>query len=104
MVYDIAIIGGGPAGLSAGIYARRAGKSVVLFEGKKLGGLLNDIRRIENYPGFLGNGEELAAKMCEQLLAPVWSWGNRNKQKIGGRSDEIYTILFGSRTGIQHPD
>ena len=70
MVYDIAIIGGGPAGLSAGIYARRAGKSVVLFEGKKLGGLLNDIRRIENYPGFLGNGEELATKMCEQLLAP----------------------------------
>jgi len=60
MVYDVAIIGGGPAGISAGIYCMRAGKSTIIFEGKELGGKLNEIDKIENYPGFVGSGKELA--------------------------------------------
>ena len=48
MNYDIAIVGGGPAGMTAALYAARAGKSVVLFEGEALGGQILPTRKIEN--------------------------------------------------------
>lgn len=63
---DLAIIGGGPAALSAAIYAARAGLSVKVFEQKDFGGVLPEISRIENYPGFLGAGKELAISMRTQ--------------------------------------
>lgn len=65
--YDIIIVGGGPAGLTAGIYAKRAKLNVLLIEKTVIGGqmLLADI--IENYPGLLEvKGFELAQKMEEQ--------------------------------------
>jgi thioredoxin reductase (NADPH) len=69
-MYDIAIIGGGPAGMSAAIYALRAGKKVALFEGNLLGGTLNQIKKIDNYPGFKSiSGKALAKKMEAQVLA-----------------------------------
>ncbi len=49
---DIAIIGGGPAGMAAGLYAARALRSTVLFEGGVLGGQIATSDRVENYPGF----------------------------------------------------
>ena len=49
---DIAIVGAGPAGLSAAIYASRAGFSAVAFEELVAGGQLTSIDRLENYPGF----------------------------------------------------
>lgn len=67
-MYDIAIVGGGPAGLTAAIYALRAGKRTVLFEGNKPGGKLNEISDLENYPGFRGRGEELASIMTAQAM------------------------------------
>lgn len=55
--------------MTAAIYAARAGKSVLLFEGNKLGGTVNRLKRIANYPGGVSEkGEELAAKMAEQTL------------------------------------
>lgn len=69
-MYDIAIIGGGPAGMTAAIYALRAGKKVAVFEGNLLGGTLNQIKKIENYPGFKSiSGKTLAKKMQEQVLS-----------------------------------
>lgn len=69
-MYDIAIIGGGPAGIAAAIYALRAGKKTVLFEGNLLGGTLNQIKKIDNYPGFKSiSGKALTKKMSTQLLA-----------------------------------
>lgn len=66
-MYDVIIIGAGPAGLSAGIYAVRRGLSTLIFEKKMIGGQLLLIREIENYPGFSSIvGEDLAAKMTEQ--------------------------------------
>lgn len=65
---DLAIIGGGPAALSAAIYAARAGLSVKLFEKAEFGGVLPTIPRIENYPGFLGEGKILADAMREQAV------------------------------------
>ncbi len=67
MNYDIAVVGGGPAGITAAIYGVRAGKKVILFEGDALGGLLNEVDYIENYPGFVGSGKDLAQMMGEQL-------------------------------------
>ncbi|NPA75672.1 MAG: FAD-dependent oxidoreductase [Euryarchaeota archaeon] len=60
---DLAIIGAGPAGLSAGIYAIRAGLSAIIIDKGNAGGLAEDAPFVENYLGFEGiKGEELAKK------------------------------------------
>ena len=64
--YDLIIIGGGPAGLTAGLYAARANMSAVLLEGKDTGGEILNTDLIEDYPGFESvTGAELAAKMAD---------------------------------------
>lgn len=64
---DVLIIGGGPAGLSAAIYAARARLDVVLLENQFAGGQVRTSYTIENYPGFKKvSGEELADLMMEQ--------------------------------------
>ncbi|HKY51402.1 MAG TPA: FAD-dependent oxidoreductase [Candidatus Limnocylindria bacterium] len=64
--YDLVIIGGGPAGLTAGLYAARANMSAVLLEGKDVGGEILNTDLIEDYPGFESvTGAELAQKMAE---------------------------------------
>ena len=69
-MYDIAIIGAGPAGMSAAIYARRAGLSVLIFEGEMCGGQMAYTPEVENYPGFAHvSGAELSYSMREQMLA-----------------------------------
>jgi len=69
MAYDIIIIGAGPAGLTAAIYALRAKKSVLIIEKGALGGQMTYSPKIENYPGFIElSGNELADKMTEQAL------------------------------------
>lgn len=64
--FDVAIIGGGAGGLSAGIYVKRANKKVCVIEKGALGGMLSQIDKIENYPA-LGSidGFELAQKLYE---------------------------------------
>lgn len=69
-MYDILIIGAGPAGLAAAIYGRRAGKSVLIIEKESFGGQMNFSPKIENYPGFGEvSGMELSDKMVEQAIA-----------------------------------
>ena len=64
--FDIVIIGGGPAGISAGIYASRAGRKVLIVEKFALGGQLNLIGQIENYAGFKSiDGFSLAGNFAE---------------------------------------
>lgn len=67
-IHDIVIIGGGPAGLTAGLYARRAGMETVLLERYLPGGQMLLTERIDNYPAFPGgvHGPELAERMKEQ--------------------------------------
>lgn len=69
-MYDIIIIGGGPAGLTAAVYARRAGKSALVLEKASFGGQMTYSPKIENYPSHNSiSGTELADKMMEQALS-----------------------------------
>ena len=68
-MYDIIIVGAGPAGLTAAVYARRANKSVLLLDKAAFGGQITYSPKIENYPGFESiSGSELADKMVDQAL------------------------------------
>ena len=68
-MYDIIIIGAGPAGLTAAIYARRANKTVLLLDKAAFGGQMTFSPKLENYPGFESvSGTELADKMVSQVL------------------------------------
>lgn len=58
-MYDIIILGSGPAGLTAALYAARAGKKTLVLGGNALGGQTAGIAVLENYPGFNGSGPEL---------------------------------------------
>lgn len=68
-MYDIIIVGAGPAGLTAAIYARRANKSVLLLDKGAFGGQITFSPKVENFPGFDSiSGSELADKLVEQAL------------------------------------
>lgn len=68
-MYDIIIIGGGPAGLTAATYACRAGKSVLVIEKNAFGGQITWSPRVENFPGFVSiSGAELGDKLLEQAM------------------------------------
>lgn len=80
---DTAIIGGGPAALTAAIYLARAGRTVKVFERRAFGGELNQTAKIANYPGYDGSGSELAEKFRQQA------------EKAGAE------LAYGECTGIQ---
>ena len=65
-MYDCLIIGGGLAGLTAAIYTARAGLSTAVIEGEQCGGQAVMADLVENYPGFIGSGYELAEKTEQQ--------------------------------------
>lgn len=65
--FDVIIVGGGPAGLTAGIYAGRAGKTAAVFERETIGGQITFTDSIDNYPGTPGiSGAEYAMKLKDQ--------------------------------------
>ncbi|MGN0301855.1 MAG: NAD(P)/FAD-dependent oxidoreductase [Anaerotardibacter sp.] len=66
--FDIAIVGAGPAGMSAALYASRSGLKTVVFEKGVPGGQLNSIHSLENYPGFSEgiSGSDLAFQLMTQ--------------------------------------
>lgn len=69
MVYDIVIIGGGPAGLTAAVYARRAGKTVLVIDKGAFGGQITFSPKVENIPGFTAlSGNEFAEKLVDQAI------------------------------------
>lgn len=69
VMYDIIIIGGGPAGLTAAVYARRANKTVLVIEKGSFGGQITFSPKVENIPGFASvTGNEFAEKLVEQAL------------------------------------
>ncbi len=68
-MYDLIVIGGGPAGLTAALYARRANKSVLVIEKETFGGQITFSPKVENIPGFMAlSGNEFAEKLVEQVM------------------------------------
>jgi thioredoxin reductase (NADPH) len=65
-MYDIIILGSGPAGLTAALYTARANKKTLVLGGDRLGGQMAGIAQLENYPGWQGSGSELAEFMKSQ--------------------------------------
>lgn len=69
-MYDIIVIGAGPAGLTSALYAMRAGKSVLVIEKSTFGGQVTFSPKIENYPGIPEmSGNEFADKLLDQVLS-----------------------------------
>lgn len=69
-MYDVIVVGGGPAGMTAALYALRNGKSALVIEKNGFGGQITNSPKVENYPGFLQmSGNEFADKMLDQILA-----------------------------------
>lgn len=69
-MYDIIIIGAGPAGLTAALYALRADKKVLVLEKETFGGQITYSPKVENYPGIMQmSGNEFAEKLIDQVFA-----------------------------------
>jgi len=93
--FDLIIVGGGPAGLAAAIYALRARIKTLLIEKMILGGLASTTFQIENYPGFPDaiSGLDLSQKMAEQAkkLGLNVLWANAVKVKTNKNLREVET-------------
>ena len=68
-MHDVIIVGGGPAGMTAGIYLARAGIKTLILERETIGGQIAAAINVENYPGFLKiTGPELSSNMYDQVI------------------------------------
>ena len=65
-MYDIIILGSGPAGLTAAIYAARANKKTLIIAGDTLGGQTSEIANLENFPGYMGSGMDWIQSTLKQ--------------------------------------
>jgi thioredoxin reductase (NADPH) len=92
-VYDVAIIGGGPAGITAGIYAGRAHLRACLLEGMSTGGQMFNTATIENYPGF---GRIDGPALSDKMEAQAQEWGVEIRYNhISGirRQPELFELI-----------
>ena len=97
--FDIIIIGGGPAGLTAAIYSRRAGKSVLLLERASMGGQIATSPRVDNFPAAAGLS---GAELSDRLYAQADELGARIEleEALEIRNGNIKTVItdYGSYT------
>jgi len=104
-IYDIAIIGGGPSGLTAGLYACRGGMTVLLVEKMACGGQMLVADTIENFPGFPEGikGPELSEWMFRQAEHFGLKTKNAEATKIGlkGSKERIFEIELDGREKIE---
>lgn len=98
-LYDVAILGGGPAGLTAGIYTSRALLSSVIFAGDPPGGQLTTAAEVENFPGFPEGilGSELIQKITEQAQKFGSKIINANITSVSGTFQEKFTLTLESK-------
>lgn len=83
-MYDIAVVGGGPAGLTSAVYSRRAGKTVLVLEKSAFGGQITWSPKVENFPGTVSvSGTELGDRLLEQAM----------EQGADVELDEIVSVL-----------
>ncbi len=110
-MYDIIVIGGGPAGLTAALYALRAEKKVLVLEGRGFGGQIAYTNEVENYPGIAKmSGAQFADTLVEQVISAGGEVSFENAAEIRGGS--IKTVVTDSgeheakaviaATGVRH--
>lgn len=111
-MYDIIIVGAGPAGMTAALYALRAGKSVAIFEGESFGGQISYSPCVENFPAIAKiSGNEFSSNMLDQItnLGADVEFGKVVDIKDGdtkivttsdGKTFEGKTIIIA--TGVKH--
>jgi len=92
-MYDVIILGSGPAGLTAALYCARGGKKTLVLGGDKLGGQTAGIAVLENYPGFAGSGLELSEFMKKQAESFGSEIVFESAKSVNGDSDAGFTIL-----------
>lgn len=114
MMYDTMIIGAGPAGMTAALYAARSNLKVALLERGIYGGQMNNTAEIENYPGYARiSGPELAEKMfeplenlgVEHLFAQVEKIEDHGDYKKIITEDEVFetkTVILASGANHRH--
>jgi len=86
--YELIIIGAGPAGLTAAIYARRALVKTLILEKSLTGGKLNKTEDVDNYPGFTSiKGPELAEKMTEHAKYYEIDWQQQEVTKLAKKNE-----------------
>lgn len=112
-MYDMIVIGGGPAGMTAALYALRNGKTVLVLEKHGFGGQITHSPKVENYPGTLQmSGNEFADRFLEQILhqgadveleraIAVKTEGNLRivETEEGGRFEALTVVIA---TGVKH--
>ncbi|MGB4862914.1 MAG: thioredoxin-disulfide reductase [Tepidiformaceae bacterium] len=98
--YEIAIVGGGGAGLTAAVYAARARRSTIVFEGKVTGGQIATTDIVENFPGFPDgiNGFDLAQNMLKQAEKFGAIVEYANVEKLDHADDGTFILAAGSKT------
>ena len=112
-MYDLIVIGGGPAGMTAALYALRNGKSVLVLEKHGFGGQITYSPKVENYPGTKEmSGNEFADKLLEQILAlgaevelekavsVAEADGHKRVKTEEGNEFESMTVVIA--TGVKH--
>ena len=112
-MYDIIVVGGGPAGMTAALYAQRNGKSALVIEKNGFGGQITHSPKVENLPGNLSiSGNEFADSMLSQILeqgaeiefetvTAIESDGNKKIVRTEeGSAFEAYAVIIA--TGVKH--
>ncbi|HEY8424070.1 MAG TPA: thioredoxin-disulfide reductase [Clostridia bacterium] len=93
-MYDLIIVGGGPAGLTAALYASRSGLKTIVFEKEVLGGKITTAHLVENYPAFVNgiNGFELGELMANQAqkYGAEISFEEVKALKLDGKIKTVY--------------
>ena len=112
MMYDIGIVGGGTAGMTAAIYGQRAGKKTIIIEGGAFGGQITSSPNVENYPGIASvSGSEFSMNLLDQAVKlgaetqteQVMGIREENGIKIivaGGKEYPCRSIILA--TGVTH--
>jgi len=92
-IYDVIILGSGPAGLTAALYAGRANKKTIILGGPTLGGQMSTIAKLENYPGWAGDGMGLAEFMKKQAESFGAKIVFASAKSVDGDAESGFSVL-----------
>ena len=103
MVYDVSIIGSGPAGLSAAIYAKRANLSAIVIEKEYEGtGQIAESGQVDNYPGFPGiSGYDLGENFREHAVKLGVSFMEQEVTEIKKEASSDFELVFADGSQVE---